>query len=142
MELNNVLYIDCMDKKAGLPSLKDKSIDLCLTDPPYNREYKGAIQSDPNKQRRVKKDCYNGKQWFDDSIEDYCNFSKLWFFEVKRICNIVIFTPGIQNLHMWFDIEEPIEPPLIHYKRNCQSCTGHSFRNRYEPILVYGKMQG
>ena len=40
-ELNTCYYIDCMDKEQGLPSLPDKSFDLCLTDPPYNIKFKG-----------------------------------------------------------------------------------------------------
>ena len=42
IEWNQVKYIDCMDEKEGLPSLTDKSIDLCLTDPPWNVKYKGG----------------------------------------------------------------------------------------------------
>lgn len=35
---NQVIYANCMNKYNGLPTLKDKSIDLCLTDPPYNHD--------------------------------------------------------------------------------------------------------
>lgn len=41
IEWNTVKYIDCMDLDEGLPSLPDKSIDLCFTDPPWLNQYKG-----------------------------------------------------------------------------------------------------
>ena len=52
---NKVKYIDCMDEKEGLPSLPDKSIDLCLTDPPYNVNFTSGMTTYNNKVVRALK---------------------------------------------------------------------------------------
>ena len=51
IEWNIVKYIDCMDEKEGLPSLPDKSIDLCITDPPWNIKYSGVVGSTGEKSK-------------------------------------------------------------------------------------------
>ena len=46
MKWNTVKYIDCMDVEEGLPSLPEKSIDLCLTDFPYGVKYDYDVWND------------------------------------------------------------------------------------------------
>ena len=137
MEWNKVYYIDCMDKERGLPSLEDKSVDLCLTDIPYNRKYDGALLSDPKK-TDAKPGCYDNKIFFDDFIEDYPNWIQNWFDEIMRVCTRMIITPGRPNLCLWTKIEEPMET-FVHYKKNSTSQRSMVRFSRWEPILLYGK---
>ena len=126
-----VHYYDCMDEERGLPSIPDNSIDLCLTDPPYNVKYEG-------KRIKTKK----VTTYFDEmSHEDYKNWCKLWFKEVSRICREVIFTPGNINLCMWAQIEEWIDLGF-HYKPASCSRASAAHYCVYDSILFYGKPIG
>lgn len=83
--MNWIRYIDCMDKEKGLPSLPDKSIDLCLTDPPWGVNFKkvNTIQKKPKRKTHL----------FDDT-----DFVMDWFNICKRKCNMIIFSCGLKNL--------------------------------------------
>jgi DNA modification methylase len=133
IEWNKVYYCDCLDPKIGLTSLPDRSIDLCITDPPWNINYKGSAGSNGKRKRR-------DGIFYNDKIQDYELFSLRWFYEIKRICNRIIFTPGIQNLKMWYRITEPTEI-ILHYKKN--GCYGGriSVFNCFDPFLYYGKTE-
>lgn len=137
MDWNKVYYMDCMDKKEGIPSIKDKIFDLCLTDPPSNKNYDGSLQSDMRK-TRAKKECYKDIEFFDDYREDYVEWIEKWFKEIMRISKRLIMTLGRDNLIMWLRIKEP-EEILVHYKKNCVSQRSMVRFTRWEPILVYGK---
>ena len=130
-EWNKVYYYDCLDYRKGLPSLPDKSIDLCITDPPWNINYKGSVGS--NEKRKKREGIF-----YNDKIKNYRLFSLRWFYEINRVCKRIIFTPGIQNLKMWYRITEPTEI-ILHYKKN--GCYGGriSVFNCFDPFLYYGK---
>lgn len=128
IEWNKVKYIDCMNEKEGLPSLLNKSIDLCITDPPYNVKFKGKL-------KRIE---YKKAVIYNDNNPNYEKWCKSWFIELKRICNLIILTPGNQNLQMWYLIEKPSEF-FIHYKKNCCGSTYLSHNTMWEPILFFGK---
>ena len=93
---NKIINADCIDILKQLP---DKCIDLVLTDPPYNVG--------------IKYNTYNDNQ----SYEEYKQFSRNWFNECKRISKCILFTPGIVNLKMWYEIEPPYWM-YIWYKNN------------------------
>lgn len=61
LEINKIYNMDCLD---GLKQIKDKSVDLILTDPPYNIGYKNEI-------------------W--DSRGDYFDFMGQVFRECERV---------------------------------------------------------
>ena len=134
IEWNKVIYADCMNDENGLPTLEDKSIDLCLTDPPYNINYKGTIRGSGKKNTPKIK----GKYFYDDDNENYPSWCESWFVELKRICNNIIFSPGNQNLHLWFDIEEPRDI-AIWYKINAAGIGACYWFTTHEFILFYGK---
>ena len=125
---NNVFYIDCMDKENGLPSLPDKSIDLCVTDPPWNIGYIHLKRGDFTK---YEKTIYN------DKIEDYELFSMRWFTHIIRVCKRLIFTPGRQNLAMWYRLTEPLDI-LVHTKKNGGFGGRLSVFNDIDFYLYYG----
>jgi DNA modification methylase len=105
------------DCREILPLIPDKSIDLVLTDPPYN----------------VGLDYCDG-----DNRPDYKEWCKEWFYMLPRP---LYFTPGHFNLPMWYLIEEP-KWVMAWFKDNQCSRTklGSGFM-LWEPILVYGDGQ-
>lgn len=143
MEWNKIYYIDCMDKAEGLPSLHDNSIDLCLTDPPYEifniewieeilRICKGLIFT-PGKKHyfdyiRYKKPNYNSKYWYKvntqgtDLIEPF-----LCYGTIKGISNLrSVFEfpfrqpwkrknkhPYPKNASMWYHILFKLKPESV-----------------------------
>jgi DNA modification methylase len=135
-----VILCDNMDKEYGLPSLKDQSFDLCLTDPPYNLNY------DPKKTNK-KFLSYEGKDQnsydsneilYNDLIPNYEEFSKNWFESISRITNErVIFTCGNPNLQFWMGYKKPVEI-LIMAKENGGTPTNYVRFSLKEFILVYG----
>lgn len=131
---NRCIYRDCMDTEYGLPSLPDKSIDLCITDPPWNigfdldhRTTKGIKSHKSIKRQRL----------YNDNIENYEEFTKNWFNEIKRICNHIIIAPGRQNLKLWYEISNPIDI-FIHYKINGSFGSYVAHFNCFDPYLYYG----
>jgi len=125
MEWNRVIYQDCMNEENGLPTLEDKSIDLCFTDPPYGVNFRGKN---------------NGKYLHPNEIFYKDNFSfewqKLWFEEILRICEGVIFTCGTKYMYDWIRYKKPSYPMKIWYKSN--ACGFF----KYDPLLFYGKIKG
>lgn len=128
--------VSCLDRKLGLPSLPYKSVDLCLTDPFYNINAgvcKGVCKGGKFKFRRE-----GLVQIYDDCMtpEKYFIFSNLWFYYVKKICKMVVFTCGKTNLKMWYSIDDFYEG--IWLIRNSSSRGYISNYIKFEPILFYG----
>lgn len=130
MEWNKILYIDCMDKERGLPSLPDNSIEMAFTDPRYNVGYKG-------KGKR------NDEQIYEDSISyrKYLKWCKEWAFELRRITRkAVMIHCGFPNMSMWVhDIAKP-NGYLYHYKPDVQTGSSTSHLVKLTPILIYGAL--
>ncbi len=99
-----------------LPLIPDKSIDLVLTDPPYNV---GLDYSDGDKRL------------------DYLQWCRDWFLKSPRP---LFFTPGMVNLAMWFDIAKPNWVMAWMKPNQCSPSALGGF-NIWEPVLVYGKIQ-
>lgn len=137
MEWNKIIYEDCMNENNGLPSLPDKSIDLCLTDFPYNlgmnSKYKFKSYEGSDKINKI-------KQYYNDKLspEDYQKFCFSVFEQLKRICKGIIFTIGYKNRYMWFEREEIFEIIfwVNHYRRGATRITQH---NWFELILCWGE---
>jgi len=124
-----------MDKDIGLPSLPDKSVDLCLTDPPWNIGYDGVRGSSGQKtgeNPRIKKEFYL------DKIPNYRLFTLKWFYEIKRICERIIVAPGRQNLKMWYELTEPLDI-IVHTKKNGGYGGRLSMFNDMDIYLYFGK---
>ena len=107
-----------MDALELLKNLKDKEIDLCLTDPPYgiNLNYDVYIDTEEN--------------WF--------KLMEKIIPELKRTCKMVIM-PCCQIARLeWIYKNFPPDWLICWYKGS----TGHSAYigfNDWEPMLVYGK---
>jgi DNA modification methylase len=116
---------DNMDSKVGLSSLPAKSIQVCVTDPPYNVKYK----TKSNKKDQIA---------YKDTFTNYIAFLKERYVELKRICNLIIITPGINNLKIWLDFDKPIEY-LYHHKPAGRGSSYMCSNITAEPILCFGK---
>lgn len=110
-----IYHADC---REALKLIPDNSVDLVLTDPPYNIGEKYLSHSD-----------------YQDNYELWC---KSWFSECLRIGKALTLTPGTRNLVMWTRFEP--KPAWVHcwYKPNATNRTGAQWINVWEPILRYG----
>lgn len=132
-KFGEVRYCDCLDEEWGLPSLDDKSWELCLTDPPYNVGLKGNSQ----KEHKKAEWSTQHKEDYDDRILGYYNWCERWFSKIKKVCKMMIFTPGHPNFAWWITNHKP-KDIHIHYKPNGFGRTAYARFNKYEPILLYG----
>ncbi|MFW9969598.1 MAG: DNA methyltransferase [Candidatus Odinarchaeota archaeon] len=94
LEWNIVIYLDCLNTEKGLSTLPDSSIDLCITDPPWNVNLKKGVGRTIEKNKFI----------YDDnkSEETYKIWCKDWFTELKRICNTVIIYCGKKKIEINF----------------------------------------
>lgn len=120
-------YLDQILKKDSIEFMKklgDKSVDLILTDPPYNaknigpnsRVYKEGIMQLP--------------------LPEYKKFCRDWFREARRVAKTLVFTPGIANLCFY---PQPSWVVCWH-KPAAVSFNRFGGFNAWEPIFVYGKI--
>ncbi len=113
--------IYCGDCLEIMPLMEPESVDLVLSDPPYNAKNIG-----PN--CRV----YEGTQMClpDDEYKTFC----LSWFNIIKVTNI-IFTPGIANI---CNYPQP-NWVLCWHKPAAVSFNCLGGYNAWEPIFVYGK---
>jgi site-specific DNA-methyltransferase (adenine-specific) len=121
--------MDCIE---GLKQLPDKSIDLCLTDPPWNVDFKQLSKRTYIKGRVLKPKDH--KIHYKDDYSDSWTLS--WFKEVRRVCNIVIVVMAQSKLIWWVKNTEPRGICIIYFKNGCNP-SKISDHNRYTPYLVY-----
>ena len=106
-----VVYGGCVEEMRKLP---DQSIDLCLTDPPYDA--KNILWQSKGKMGG----------YVDGMVDG-------WLDEARRACKVVAFTPGTKNVFRY----PPTDFFLGWFKRQLgNNQTGGS--SSYEPVLVYG----
>lgn len=118
--INKVICGDFLEVMKGIP---DKSVDLVLTDPPYNAKNIGPNQ-------RV----YEGQKMQLSPLE-YIYFCEEWFDEALRISKALVFTPGISNVTFY-------PPPtwIVNWRKPAAvSFNRMGGYNCWEPIMIYGK---
>ncbi len=117
--MNKILQGDCL---TVLKTLPPESVDLLLTDPPYNAKNIG-----PNKRK------YSVGQ-MQLPLDEYIKFCGDWFKEAQRVAKTIIFTPGISNTHNYPQPKWQIcwhKPAAVSFNRM-------GGFNAWEPIFVYG----
>ncbi|MEM3245938.1 MAG: site-specific DNA-methyltransferase [Candidatus Micrarchaeaceae archaeon] len=126
---------DALEKLKELP---DESIDLIVTDPPYFRimvrEYNGNKYEWDN-------------QW--DTFDDYLNWCKSWFVELKRILksngSLYIFADDKRSAYIQIELDKMfnLENNIIWVKPNNMTIKGWNNYRCYCPIteriLFYSK---
>ena len=60
---------------------------------------------------------------------------KRWYFQIKKVCNRIVFTPGYNNFKHWFLIDIKLDF-LIHYNRGKLGETINCKISKFEPILT------
>jgi DNA modification methylase len=129
-ELGKVIYADCMNEVNGLPTLKDKSIDLGITDPPYNVEW-NCKNTDTSKERIDSVHLYQ-----DSKLQnDYMNWIIKIMNELERICKSLLFTCGNHNFKDW--IRRKDYNILIWNDGNKQGAMKGAKLSKWEPILTH-----
>jgi site-specific DNA-methyltransferase (adenine-specific)/modification methylase len=121
IELNKIYNEDC---RNTMLKMSDNSVDLILTDPPYNAKDIG-----PNKRK------YNtGTMQL--PLEEYIQFCKGWFKEADRVSKRIVFTPGIANICYY------PQPSWVACWHKPAACSFNRFGgfNAWEPIMLYGKI--
>uniref|UniRef100_A0A6M3IH58 Putative methyltransferase n=1 Tax=viral metagenome TaxID=1070528 RepID=A0A6M3IH58_9ZZZZ len=109
-----IFHGDC---REILPTLEADSVDLVLTDPPYNVgvEY--------------------GKET-DDQRNDYRLWCASWFFYCRRLASTIALTPGIVNLVHWYLLDPP-NWLLCWHKPAAMGRSPVGFCN-WEPVCLWG----
>lgn len=120
MKTNEIYLEDCI---KGMKKLPDKSIDLCLADPPYNAKNIG-----PNERKYPL-----GQMQLPQ--EEYIKFCKDWFSEAQRVSRNIVVTSGIANVCYY---PQPYWIICWHKPAAC-SFNRMGGYNAWEPILIYGK---
>ena len=119
--LNKIIQGDCIEI---MKTMGDKSVDLILTDPPYNAKNIG-----PNERK------YSvGTMQL--PLSEYKKFCKDWFREALRVAKTIVFTPGITNMCYY---PQPTWA-LCWHKPAAVSFNRFGGFNAWEPIFVYGKV--
>ena len=119
---DDAVYIIHGDCREVLPLIPDKSIDLVLTDPPYNarnigpnqRVYEGTVMHLPD--------------------NEYKTFCSDWFELSLNKVETMVFTPGIANTHNY---PQP-KWQLCWHKPASVSFNRMGGFNAWEPIFIYG----
>ena len=121
MTLNDYLYyqddageIYCGDCLEIMPLLADKSIDLCLTDPPYGLDIDYADYQDSDKSLR--------------------DFIPLFMSGIIRASKVCLLTCGIKNITYY-----PQPYWVLAWVYTTTNSTGKWGFTQWQPILAYGK---
>ena len=97
MELNKIYNEDCIE---GMKKISDKSVDLIITDPPYEH-VKGGMKSKKYNVGTWKSDSYMNEKMSDFKKEDIFNFLDVSIAKMKKV-NMYIFCSKLQLAH-YFD---------------------------------------
>ena len=97
MELNRIYNEDCME---GMKRIPDGSVDLIVTDPPYEH-VKGGMKSKKYNVGTWKAESYMNTKMSDFKKEDIFNFLNVSIKKMKKI-NMYIFCSKLQLAH-YFD---------------------------------------
>ncbi|MFX0132111.1 MAG: DNA methyltransferase [Candidatus Hodarchaeota archaeon] len=125
-----------MNKKNGLPTLPDKSIDLGVTDPQWGSDMKENIRS--YIEGRILDNAH--KVHFNDNITP--EFTKAWFNELNRVCKRIVLVIS-DELVLWFIRNFPnIDPTIIPVLwKNGFSKSKVAKGKRRSLYLYYGKFE-
>lgn len=124
-----------MDPEYGLPSLPDKSVDLCITDIPFN------IGINSSKKIMGRWDNINKEtvKYFDNR-RDFDVFMGVVFLQLERVCLGIIIYCGETNLGMFCRIKNP-KQIIYRYSPNSFSNGRISYRRTIFPLVCYGKFK-
>ncbi|WP_457558288.1 DNA methyltransferase [Candidatus Harpocratesius sp.] len=114
----------------AMRKMKDKSVDLIWTDPPWGYTYDGTNPKGINQQTK-----HPERINYNDEFNP--DFNKKWFSEAIRIANGVVICPGRIHLNWWIKLTEPIGILTLIFK-NGQNSTRISKYAGSAYYLCYG----
>ena len=135
MILNKVLKADCMELMGGMA---DESVDLVLTDPPFNANYAGR----PNRKTKVFDQFANDNLTPEAHTEFLENAVKEIYRVMKKDSSAYIFV-DFRNYHRFYPIMEKyfkVKNCLIWDKESIGM--GYCYRFQHEFILYVHKGKG
>jgi len=139
LPINQVLCGDCLELIYGLP---EKSIDLILTDPPYNIANKTKIAFQSGIPKSTKEAWGND---FKDSFSNYGMFiqelQKAFDYVLRKNGSILLFfSPSeFYNLKPFYDCFS-YRNTLIFYKKNpAPHIRKNNYRSSFEPCLWFSR---
>lgn len=140
MEINKIYNCDCLE---GLKSLKDKSIDLVITSPPYNMRTR--VMNNQYTSREKNKHFSKKYAYFSDdlSIENYYNFHKQVLTELLRVSKIICYNYQIVtgSKEAFFKLIGDFSPyikDIIIWEKNGQPAMHEKILNScYEFIIIF-----
>jgi len=136
-QFGKIIYVDCLDPEFGLPSLKDKSIELGFTDYPWGSNMKLNTRKYHN--RFLNND--NNKYWYDDSEStNNQEFRLEWFFELDRVCKKTVLVIPEKHKRFWYRNTDPIADVPVLWKNGFSGSkvARKSFKSTY---MFYGKFE-
>ena len=121
------IFCDNMNEKYGLPSLDEKSWDLCVTDLPYGIKFKSVGRS--SKKHK------STKQYYNDNKNDIKNIWNNWYMQFSKF-ERVLFTCGYNNIRYWY-LKDDFQL-IIWYNPVKQGECKIAKLTKFEPILTIG----
>lgn len=137
---NAVYNMDCMD---GLKLIASESVDLIITDPPYEVNYNNKSK-ELSKLGKARKKQIDRDASFVDKIPSYKDLAEEWFRVLKPDSHCYIFC-GDRQIRYWHEALENagFKPPqvLVWRKLNCtlDMTMGHKFPENKEFLLFFHK---
>lgn len=105
MNLNKVIYKDCLNEEDGLPSLPDNSFDLGYTDPPWGvgigKTLKRGRKYVNGRELKKKKE----KIYYEDDFKEEWRLK--WFKELERVCKAMVLIISEKHKYWWIRNTEP-----------------------------------
>ena len=140
MELNKIYCMDCLE---GMKQMEDNSVDLILTDPPYevdyNKKSKELAKLGKPREKQIERD-----EEFKDTLPDYTILCKEFYRVLKDNSHAYIFC-GDKQICKWikYMIEQGFKHPQVlvwHKDKTTYDMTmGHKFPLNNEFILFFQK---
>ena len=121
---NQCYFIDCME---GMMQLPDQSIDLCLTDPPWETSEDGGFHT------RFGKDI-KGSPHIEYETHDTTWHLK-WIHEASRVCKIVVFCVPLKDLNAWVKMTDPKGIFILYFKNGFRPSKISNI-NKYSPYFA------
>lgn len=143
MKINQIHNIDCLE---GLKRLKDDSVDLVFTSPPYNMNLR--VRNGKYCSRQIVKEISTKYNSFDDNLpmEEYFEFNKKVIEECLRVSDLVFYNVQILtgNKRALFKLighfNEQLKEVIVWDKINAQPAIQQLVMNsQFELILVFDK---
>lgn len=119
--MHKIICGDCTEIEDMKKVLGNKKPDLVFNDPPYNINFRYKDYKD----KKTK--------------EEYFNFCKIWYANVKQFCERMIITPGPRNMNIWYQVDPFITDIGVWREPNSSSGASVFYLRQCEPVLFYGK---